>query len=279
MVTGRSVIIASSRTKISNNFQSKDKIKDNNCPFCNGFKEDILLEVTDESKNKDSWRVVVVANKFPTLESAGELTEYNHGFFQKMNGVGQAEVVIESMDHNSSLGSNYLKHNIGIIRALKLRYEQLAQDNQLKYIQIFKNFGARAGACLEHPHWQIIGMLLIPLMIKEELKGANKYYSQHQRCIYCDMIRYELLDKQRVIKENKSFIAINPYASRYPFETWIIPRTQRCDFSDISKNELNDLAIILRNIIKSFEIGFNNLAYNIVLRTAPLSLKNQQGYH
>jgi UDPglucose--hexose-1-phosphate uridylyltransferase len=284
IIIGRSIIIASNRAKRPKNFKNKDEIKgSNDCPFCNGFREDILLEVIDQNpssiEGKNSWRVRVVDNKFPTLKSTGKLTEYNHGFFQKMNGIGQAEVLIESMKHNSSLGSNSLDHTIGIITALKLRYEQLAKDNRLKYIQIFKNFGAKAGASLEHPHWQIIGIPIVPLMVKEELEGVNKYYKQHHNCVYCDMIRYELADNQRVIKENEFFIAINPYASRYPFETWIIPRTHQHNFSDISKKEINALAIILRDMIKSFEVGFKDLSYNILLRTAPLALKNQQGYH
>jgi UDPglucose--hexose-1-phosphate uridylyltransferase len=93
------------------------------------------------------------------------------------------------------------------------------------YVLVFKNYGEAAGASLEHSHSQIIALPIIPKRVSEEIEGAKNYFRYKDRCVFCDMVRQELQQRRRVINENKSFVSIAPFASRSPFETWILPKT------------------------------------------------------
>ena len=112
------------------------------------------------------------------------------------------------------------------------RVLDLKRDFRLRHIVIFKNHGASAGASLEHSHSQLIALPIVPREMKEELFGAKRHFQLRERCVFCDIIRQEVKDGTRVIAESADFVAVAPYAPRFPFETWLMPKRHRSRFED-----------------------------------------------
>jgi UDPglucose--hexose-1-phosphate uridylyltransferase len=172
----------------------------------------------------------VVPNKFPALRIEGELDREGEGIYDKMNGIGAHEVVIETPRHEETLSTLPLKNVENILLVYRDRIIDLRRDQRLRYVLVFKNHGVAAGASLEHSHSQIIALPIVPKRVSEEIEGAKIYFNYKDRCVFCDIIRQELQQKHRIIIENKFFVSIAPFASRFPFETWILPKTHYSSF-------------------------------------------------
>jgi UDPglucose--hexose-1-phosphate uridylyltransferase len=144
---------------------------------------------------------------------------------------------------------------------------------------IFKNYGPAAGATLQHPHTQLIALPMIPKNVLEELHGAKTYFDYRDRCIFCDVIRQELQEKERILFENKSFISFCPFASRFPFEIHIIPREHHSHFHDLEKKQRVYLAEILRQTLARLKVVLSDHSYNFIIHTAPFDKDEHEYYH
>src|SRR5205085_10161558 len=229
-ITGRWVIIATDRPKRPNDFRFERAVSfgRDQCPFCPGHeamtpRELLAYRQNGTAANAPGWDVRVVPNKFPALQVEGTLDLAGEGMFDKMNGVGAHEVIIETPEHDKTLATLPIKRVEDVIWVFRDRMIDLKKDRRFKYILIFKNHGEPAGASLEHPHSQLIALPIIPKQAVEELEGAKQYFQYKERCIFCDVIRQELEDMRRVVAENQDFITLAPFAPRFPFETWILP--------------------------------------------------------
>ncbi|MGE5325602.1 MAG: galactose-1-phosphate uridylyltransferase, partial [Deltaproteobacteria bacterium] len=252
-VTGRWVIIATERAKRPSDFlRDKVEIKGSGfCPFCYGNESktppEILAYRQDGSqRNSPGWTLRVVPNKFPALGIEGTLSRQGEGLYDKMHGIGAHEVIIETPEHALTLATLPVNRVEDVLWAFRDRILDLKKDKRFKYILIFKNHGEAAGASLEHPHSQLIALPVVPKRVLEEVDGAKEYFSFKERCIFCDIIRQEEESKIRVITENSEFIALAPFAPRFPFEMWLIPKVHRSSFEESQKNEFAQLAELLR---------------------------------
>lgn len=284
IVTGYEVIIATERKKRPSDFSyNEDKKSNADCPFCSGREHNTPPEVAavrknDSSPDKPGWEIRVVPNKFAAVNPGDRLYEKKEGIYTWLNAKGNAEVVIESPEHYTSTGRYSTDHFTNLINIIQQRFIELSQLEDNKFVQVFKNSGAAAGASLQHPHWQIISVPFIPPVNRLEFNGAKDYYEKNNSCIYCDIVNEEKQPKIRLIEENDKFIAFTPFASRYPFETWIIPKTHTSNFASEKKDSIKDLSKILQSIIKKYENGLNNPPYNLVIHTSPAS-DNNEFYH
>ena len=147
-----------------------------------------------------------------------------------MNGVGAHEVIIESPGHKEGLADLPTKKIEDVLWAYRDRMIDLRKDLRFRYILIFKNHGASAGATLEHSHSQLIALPIVPTSVTEELDGCRAHYEQKERCIYCDILRQDLSDGDRIVAENPEFLCVTPYAPRFPFEMWILPKRHAAIF-------------------------------------------------
>jgi len=223
--------------------------------------------------------VRVVANKFPALRIEGELHRRGIGIFDMSSGIGAHEVVIETPSHHKTLADLSPQEMFEVIKQYRSRSQGLGRDRRFKYILIFKNSGESAGATLEHCHSQIIALPMIPKYVLEELEGAKYYYGYRGRCIFCDIITQEYQDKERIITENKDFIIFCPFVSRYPFESWIIPKKHVAQFGDISEEEGYHLGCVLKEILWRLKICLQDPSYNFFLHTSPVNDENQWNFH
>ena len=284
-VTKRWVIIATERAKRPKDFALvQEEKKTGFCPFDYGNEhltppEIFAFRPADTEPNTPGWWIRVVPNKFPALDPNIEPERYGHGMYDAMKGFGRHEVIIETPDHNATIATMDLKQVEEIIWAYKERYTQLAKDKRLKYILIFKNHRRDAGASLAHPHSQLIAMPITPKRVMEELEGAREYYNYKERCVFCDMINQERLENTRLVEENEEFIAFEPFAARFPFETWILPKRHEANFGNITESEVRNFARILRDILHRMYKTLDDPPYNFMLHTAPTYGEGEIYYH
>lgn len=255
------------------------------CPFCYGNESMTPPEIeairdSHTQPNSSGWQVRVVANKFPALQVEGDIERRGLGMYDMSNGVGAHEVLIETPYHQKDI-CDLLNHEVeNFLNMYCRRALDLAKDKRFKYIMVFKNFGAAAGASLEHPHTQLIALPMIPKSAAEEIKGAQNYFEYRERCIFCDVIRQETQEAERIVMENRHFLAFCPFVSRFPFEIWIIPKKHNGNFSHMPPEEIPSLAQILRDIVTKLKKLFPDVSYNYILHSAPVNGDGaMEGYH
>ena len=122
--------------------------------------------------NTSGWSLRVVPNQFPVLRVEGALDRRGEGLFDKMNGIGAHEVVIESPRHEDTLASMDERAVEQVLWACRERVQDLKRDRRFRYMIIFKNHGAAAGASLDHSHTQLIATPIIAKAIQEEPPGS-----------------------------------------------------------------------------------------------------------
>ncbi len=225
------------------------------------------------------WHVRVVPNKFPVLEIEGDTGRDAEGLYDKMNGLGAHEVIVETPRHTETLADMPQAQMEAVIWAWRSRVNDLKNDRRLRYVLLFKNHGEAAGATLEHAHSQLIALPVVPKRVMEELDGASHYYQFKERCIFCDVIRQEEKSKVRVVTDSDKFIVLEPYAARFPFETWILPKRHESHFESIDPGEVRDLARALGSTLRKMHKVLENVAYNFVIHTAPVQEKAMAHYH
>jgi UDPglucose--hexose-1-phosphate uridylyltransferase len=284
-ITGRWVIIATDRAKRPTDFvRESPKTSGGFCPFCYGNESktppEILSYRSDGSApNTPGWVVRVVPNKFPALGIEGDLGRKGEGLFDKMNGIGAHEVIIETPEHTATLGTLADKRVEDVVWAFRDRVIDLKKDRRFRYVLIFKNHGETAGASLEHPHTQLIALPIVPKRVQEEVDGSRQYFTIKERCIFCDMIRQEMDTKTRVVEENADFITLEPYAPRFPFETWILPKTHESHFENCQTHFYQNLAKALKSLVTRMERVLESPAYNMVIHTSPMLEASNDFYH
>ena len=196
-----------------------------------------------------------------------------------MNGVGAHEVVIETPDHAASLASLPLDAVANVLVAFRERMLDLKKDPRFAYVLVFKNHGEAAGASLEHPHSQLIATPIIPIMVSEDLAGSAQYYALKERCVWCDMLRQERRDGRRLILESQGFVTLEPFAPRFPFETWILPVGHRAAFEDSTDEELRGLAGVLGEFLRRMNRVLGHPPFNFMLHTAPFREVQRESFH
>lgn len=283
-ISGRWVIISVERGKRPTDFISPSQRKKGGfCPFCPGNeyttpKEIIAFRPAGTKPDSAGWTLRVMPNKFPALHVAGDLQKMGEGMFDKMNGIGAHEVIIESPDHMESLSTMPQKSVEDVLWAYYLRMTDLRKDRRFKYVLIFKNEGESAGASLEHSHTQIIALPIIPVLVKEETDSSKRYYDLKERCIFCDIISQEIEYSKRIIYENAQYVALAPFAPRTPFETWILPKKHESSFHP-PNNSFTLLAEILQVVLKQMDAILDVPPYNFVLHTSPFHDEVNDYYH
>jgi len=285
-VIGRWVIISSERSKRPSDFagsrQTRRKV--GLCPFCPGNEASTPPEILSTrdpqtAANTPGWTLRVISNKFPALRIEGELNRVGIGIFDKMNGVGAHEVIVETPDHDQDLVDLTVEQVNQVVWAYRERTQDLARDPRLRYVMVFKNQGEAAGASLEHSHSQLIATPVVPKRVQEELDGSKKYFEYKERCIFCDIIRQERETRDRVICENEHFICVAPFAPRFPFETWLLPRFHQAQFGELKKDHVEALSELLRESLLRLQLALDDPPYNYVIHTAPVVGEYSQEYH
>ncbi len=284
-IHGRWVIISTERSRRPSDFQPEErKPMGGFCPLCEGNEDRTPPEIiayrdNGTPPNSPGWTLRVVSNKFPALRIEGDLNREGEGIYDKMNGIGAHEVVIETPRHHETLATMPLKGVAHVLTAYRDRIADLKNDQRLRYVLVFKNHGVAAGASLEHSHSQIIALPIIPRRVVEEIEGAKNYFNYKDRCVFCDIIRQEIQQKSRLILENNAFISVAPFASRFPFETWILPKTHYSSYEHMNSSLYEQAAQILSETLSRMNRVLSDPPYNYVIHTSSFSGLESEHYH
>ncbi len=274
-VVDRWVIIAAERGRTPTDYQAPQPTPAGAaCPLCEGNEQMTPGEIwalRPEGTSADSpgWQVRVVPNKYPALRVEGETNRRGIGSFDMMNGIGAHEVAIESPDHYWQMGDGPPEKIQEVLLSYRSRLSDLYRDERLRYCVIFRNYGAEAGATISHPHSQIMAIPVVPSRVKSKLITARDYYRRKERCIFCDVIDQELAQEERIVFTNDQFVAMTPFASRFPFELAIYPREHSHDFAHVDEKGLAALADVLHRCLANLRASVGSPAYNFVLNVAP----------
>ncbi|MCF7873755.1 MAG: hypothetical protein K9L84_02775 [Candidatus Omnitrophica bacterium] len=166
----------------------------------------------------------------------------------------------------------------------KKKILEIKKKKQIKYIVVFRNYKVKTNSrSLSHNYSNFIGLPVYPKNAKRQMKGALNYYQQKKSCIYCDMIAQEKKSKKRFILENESFIAFCPFASRFPLETWILPKDHSYDYTQSNQKQLKNLSLAFKEVLLKMKNLLGDFSYTYVIHTGPLDdCSNNdvsRGYH
>jgi len=285
-ITGRWVIISTERRKRPSDFrlESVQITADSACPFCEGHESMTPHEILAHrhpgtNANGPGWDLRVVPNQFPVLRVEGTLDRQGEGLFDKMNGIGAHEVIIESPRHEDTLATMAEGAVEQVLWAFRDRVQDLKRDRRFRYIIIFKNHGLAAGASLDHSHSQLIALPIVPREVRDEVDGAHAHFESKERCVFCDIIRQETADGKRVILETPDMVAVAPYAPRFPFETWILPRRHQASYEEGEHQDFAALARVLGDILRRMNRVLRFPPYNLLIHSAPLAEPAGEYYH
>jgi UDPglucose--hexose-1-phosphate uridylyltransferase len=243
------------------------------CPFCAGNEVHTPQQILSlEGEEKEKWAVRVVPNKFPFFRIEGELDKRPEGMYDLMNAIGAHEIVIETPDHEGAWARMDSDQMERVLRAYRERASDLARDRRFRQVLILKN---HPGIFYLHPHSNVLALPVIPRRIDEEIGGTLDYFRRKERCIFCDIIKEEITSGRRLILETDYFLSFCPFASRYPFETWIIPKRHSPDFVSIRDEEMRDLASIMGSVFRRLFLLLQDPPYSFAIHSSPI----QEKYH
>ena len=227
-----------------------------------------LLRRLDSQKME--WRVRVIPNKFAALRGNGEPRRREKGpLFHEMEGNGAHEVIVETPIHDQVIPFMTPWEVEQILLACQHRYQILKQSPWVKSIIIFKNHGVRAGTSLEHPHCQLVATPIAPLLIRKKYEVAITYYDDAGRCLYSDVVDEEQRVGTRILFQTEHFVVFHPFASRLPFEIWILPKARQSSFGQATAEAITDLAIALRTTLGALHVGLDDPDFNLIIHSSP----------
>jgi UDPglucose--hexose-1-phosphate uridylyltransferase len=238
------------------------------CPFCRGNEEMTPKEIFSyKEKGGKGWSVRVIPNKFPFFHVEGDFDRRPEGMYDVMDALGAHEIVVESPEHHENFATMKPDQIEKVLLTYKERILDLEQDSRLEQFVILKNY---PGVFNRHPHSHLLAMPVIPKRIDEEIEGTLDYYQRKERCIFCDIVKEEISMRKRVILETAHFLVFSPFASRYPFETWIVPKTHASDFHHIGAEEVSDLSIAIQSLFSRIHKLLLDPPFSLTFHTSPV---------
>lgn len=225
------------------------------CPFCSSAdtREEILI--TEKRDSAGNWTVRVLADRAPVLHAEGELERLGDGLYDHMNAVGAHEIVVEGQAHDLTVGGLPPAVFRQVLEAGRERLADLKRDPRFRYVEMFQNQGREAGALIAHPHAQIIAAPMVPARVERELRAGYAHYQVKERCLYCDLLQQEIRDGQRVVELTDDYLVFCPFASRFPYEMWLLPRRHHSSFEEAlaPAGALDSLAAVFQSALRRAE--------------------------
>jgi len=264
--------------------EGENELTPENCPFCEGNEsmtppEIYALRDKRSKANQPGWQLRVIPNKYPALRVEGHLDKRGEGFYDKMNGIGAHEVVIETASHSKGMDELEVEQVRNIFLTFKRRILDLKRDIRFKYIQVFKNHGRMGGATIPHSHLQIVALPVVPVRVKERLRHAEAHFKAKDRCIFCDIIHHEQELHKRVLSENSDYIVISPFAPKLPFELVLYPKSHASSFEEAEDSIMHSLAAVFRDTIGRINKALEHPAYNLMLHNSSFDRDCKDYFH
>ncbi len=250
-------------------------------PFCAGHEDETTPTIAsyrlDSARLSSPWQVRVVSNLYPAFV-LGPSQPNNDTVLQSAS-VGQHEVIIESPTHRRHLTELSLAEVQLVFAAYRDRLRSIRAEGHFGYALVFKNSGRDAGMSREHLHSQLVALPSAPPVACQELSGAKRFWSRRHQCVFCFLQQETRRQESRFVIETESMMAFCPFASRVPYETWVLPKEHRSCFEDASDAALRDVAATVLETIRRLQTCLGQVAYNYLLHTNPFDMPRQDHYH
>ncbi|HVA96000.1 MAG TPA: DUF4931 domain-containing protein [Candidatus Dormibacteraeota bacterium] len=236
------------------------------CPFCPAKVDSkpALLRLPPQGP----WQVMVLPHPDPLYRVEGDPGRRADGMYDMMQPVGADEIVIETPQHDQRLEDLSEDQIVMVMEAWKQRIEDLKRDRRFKYVSVYKNYGSLAGQEGSHAHSQITATTFVPRRLLYELRAAREWYKEKERCVFCDIVKQEERQGKRIVGTQGNYVALCPYASRVPYEVWLLDRKHNHLF-ERPRPDANrrDVAALLRRILR--RIRQVAPAYHLVVHSSP----------
>jgi UDPglucose--hexose-1-phosphate uridylyltransferase len=236
------------------------------CPFCpeKTNSKNILLRLPAQGP----WQVAVIPHPDPLYRVEGDPNRRADGIYDQMQPVGADEIVIETPEHSRRLEELGEDHILLVMEAWRQRVEDLKRDRRFKYVSVYKNYGALAGQEGSHAHSQITATTFVPRRLIYELHAARDWFREKERCVLCDIVKQEERQGKRIVDTQGDYVALCPYASRVPYEVWLVDRRHNYLFEQPRPgSNRKQVAALLRRMLR--RIRQIAPAYHLVLHTSP----------
>jgi UDPglucose--hexose-1-phosphate uridylyltransferase len=253
------------------------------CPFCPGHEDRTPPEITalraaGTRPNAPGWRRRVFRSASPVVSPDEELIRQGEGMFDMMTGFGEHEVIVDTADHALTLATLSNEDLTELILLWRDRFRDLKRVENIRCVTVFGNRGAAAGAFIEHSHSQIIATPALPRRLSEEISLCYQYFQAKERCVFCDIAESEDGGERQVCR-NDRFVVLTPYASRFPYEMWILPKEHSSHFEEVDAAGAAALAEVLRTSLSALNKALEDPPYSFVLHTAPIREGGMVHYH
>ena len=279
-LTGRWVTIASTRGDRPGDLVSRQLPYEDDpgrpCPFCPG-NEEATPPSLEEYGTTGAWSVRVVPNKYPAFSGTEPMRVTNLGpVFTQANASGIHEVLVLSPEHDQTWGDLDDKQAGLVMAAIRDRMEDHGRQAATRYTQAIVNAGREAGASLEHPHGQLLGIPFVPGEIAEEQRGFERFGGV---CLLCTVVQAELEAGHRVVHADERVMILCPFWSASPYEMLIVPRTHTEHLIDASPKDLVAVGRAIRDGLATLREVMGQVSYNLVFHTAPHHHPGQFHWH
>jgi UDPglucose--hexose-1-phosphate uridylyltransferase len=207
-----------------------------------------------QGKLPEHYDVLAYDNDFPVLSLTPQpVVPTDNDWFVNQPALGKCEVILYTDDPEKELYHLSDEHVVKLIELWTERFRELSKIKEIKYIFEFENRGEEVGVTIHHPHGQLYAYSWIPKKIEDELNNCKKYFTQHGSNLFADLNAAEKQHKKRIIAENKSFLCYIPYFTDYPFGVFIVSKRLKLNFTEFTRAEKKDLAVMLKQLVAAFD--------------------------
>ena len=206
--------------------------------------------------------------------------EHPHHLMRSRSASGLARVVCYTPLHNMTLAEMSLEGIIQLLKCWQEQFVELAARPEVNHVLIFENKGEVVGVSNPHPHCQIYATNFAFKTIENEAAISQRYWQQHGRVLFADLIEAECTDGRRLLAENDSAISYVPYFARYAYETYVAPKRTHPNIATLDENEIADLAQVLQSTLIKFDnLWQMSFPYVLALHQAPTDGAAYEGFH
>lgn len=213
------------------------------------------------------WRIRALAHPAQLVTSRPVEVDQGAELFQQAAAYGHHEIIVEHPDARQRLETMPPEHLTEVLRFYRERVALAAARPGIAHVQLTRNVGRAAGAVYDHPHAQLLAVPVTNRWVEEEVAVASAHHAAHQRCLFCQVLEHEVTARERVVTQNDAYVALAPFASKTPFETWILPRHHASAFSSVAANTLPALAELLQVVVRALNDALDTPPYNLMLHT------------
>lgn len=278
IVTGDWVVISPERSKRPEDYVMAAAPKHDipaDCPFCIKNKNSAYQF---SIKDAETENVYTIPNKYPAYVKTDSVISEGDEFYQDTKSIGGHEVIVIK-EHEQELyedGQAIINELIGVYKQRYLFYDQ---DPVIEYTMLIHNHGPEAAASIEHPHSQLFASAIMPSYIEKELAASQKYFAENKKCVFCEMLRIEKENGQRIIFENDAFMVFTFFAARFPFEMWLVPKKHEAQFEKIDEATQKLMAEALHEAITKLNKALNFPPFNYWIHTLPHHKQEANDYY